>query len=212
MARLHNMPSEHIIEALKGVVDFYFWKGIPCARAWPRPIQKTAAWQATADNMKQVAVWWKNLYKYDHLAWRRLSNSRFQSSYDCFKVAAARMNVQRQVVNLRWITEYSTYWDISFYFREGTFQKIVYLHSDCTKPEDYQKNIKKVRNEKTWIYKRPIKGYLKDSKKMAPSKTIGKVAHYYVPKDSSKTYLYYYIENEHIEENFSTGIFRLKKL
>ncbi|GAH83489.1 unnamed protein product [marine sediment metagenome] len=35
MARLSSMPEEAIISAFKGVVDFYLWKGIPCARMWP---------------------------------------------------------------------------------------------------------------------------------------------------------------------------------
>ena len=35
MAVLKQLPSQAIISALKGTVDFYLWKGLPCARAWP---------------------------------------------------------------------------------------------------------------------------------------------------------------------------------
>ena len=35
MAVLTAMPSEAIISAFKGVVDFYLWKGKACARKWP---------------------------------------------------------------------------------------------------------------------------------------------------------------------------------
>lgn len=35
MARLIALPGQAIISGLKGKVDFYLWKGIPCARKWP---------------------------------------------------------------------------------------------------------------------------------------------------------------------------------
>lgn len=36
MARLTALPSLEIIRGFKGKIDFYLWKGLPCARAWPR--------------------------------------------------------------------------------------------------------------------------------------------------------------------------------
>ncbi len=35
MAKLGAMPAQHIIDGFKGVIDFYYWRGIPCARKWP---------------------------------------------------------------------------------------------------------------------------------------------------------------------------------
>jgi len=36
MARLKALPAIEVIRGFKGVVDFYLWRGLPCARAWPR--------------------------------------------------------------------------------------------------------------------------------------------------------------------------------
>ena len=36
MAKLKKLPGSAIIAGFKGVVDFYVYMGIPCARAWPR--------------------------------------------------------------------------------------------------------------------------------------------------------------------------------
>ena len=36
MAKLSAMPEESIISGFRGVVDFYEYLGIPCARAWPQ--------------------------------------------------------------------------------------------------------------------------------------------------------------------------------
>ncbi|MBA7535021.1 hypothetical protein ES705_27271 [subsurface metagenome] len=36
MARLTVLPHEAIIDDLKGNIDFYVHRGIPCARAWPK--------------------------------------------------------------------------------------------------------------------------------------------------------------------------------
>jgi len=50
MARIDALPSLEIIRGLKGILDFYVWKGLPCVRAWPqyRPAKQTAASLATA--------------------------------------------------------------------------------------------------------------------------------------------------------------------
>lgn len=36
MARLTKLPSKAIVNKFKGTIDFYYWKGMPCARSWPR--------------------------------------------------------------------------------------------------------------------------------------------------------------------------------
>lgn len=34
--KLESIPDSGTIIALRGDIDFYFWKGIPVARRWPR--------------------------------------------------------------------------------------------------------------------------------------------------------------------------------
>ncbi len=50
MARIDALPSLEIIRGLKGILDFYLWRGLPCVRAWPkyRPVNQTAASLAAA--------------------------------------------------------------------------------------------------------------------------------------------------------------------
>jgi len=50
MARIDVLPSIEIIRGLKGILDFYVWRGLPCVRAWPRyrPARQTAASLAAA--------------------------------------------------------------------------------------------------------------------------------------------------------------------
>ena len=36
MARLTALPSANIIHGFKGTIDFYLWRGLACARRWPR--------------------------------------------------------------------------------------------------------------------------------------------------------------------------------
>ena len=35
MAKLASMPQQAIVDAFKGTVDFYYYRGTPCARMWP---------------------------------------------------------------------------------------------------------------------------------------------------------------------------------
>ncbi|GAI70901.1 unnamed protein product [marine sediment metagenome] len=50
MARLTALPAIEVIRGLKGIIDFYLWKGLPCARAWPRwrPARQSEASKAAA--------------------------------------------------------------------------------------------------------------------------------------------------------------------
>jgi len=36
MAKLKEMVGLKVISGFKGVIDFYYYMGIPCARAWPK--------------------------------------------------------------------------------------------------------------------------------------------------------------------------------
>ena len=56
MAKLTSMPEQAVIDAFKGYVDFYFWKGIPCARAWPYwpPRDPTPAEKANQDEFAYI--------------------------------------------------------------------------------------------------------------------------------------------------------------
>lgn len=36
MAIIREMVGQKIISGFKGVVDFYYYMGVPCARAWPK--------------------------------------------------------------------------------------------------------------------------------------------------------------------------------
>jgi len=36
MAKLDAIPAEAIVSGFKGTIDFYVWRGIACARSWPR--------------------------------------------------------------------------------------------------------------------------------------------------------------------------------
>ena len=63
MARIKAMPAIKIIGGFKGVLDFYFWKGIPCVRAWPKsPIHsRSQAVQSTWPAFAYSAKAWYDL-------------------------------------------------------------------------------------------------------------------------------------------------------
>lgn len=63
MAKLAIMPSQDIVAGFKGQVDFYLWKGIPCARSWPRSPgkQRAPAVMAQWPTFIYAAQEWKNL-------------------------------------------------------------------------------------------------------------------------------------------------------
>lgn len=75
MAKLEVMPHEGIINGFKGVVDFYYWMGIPVARRWPRSPQAPrsepvrAQWPAWTTAARE----WLHLSPYVQEAYNSLS-------------------------------------------------------------------------------------------------------------------------------------------
>ena len=51
MAKINALPSLEIINTLKGTLDFYYWKGIPCVRKWP-VIPMSSRTQASLDSAR----------------------------------------------------------------------------------------------------------------------------------------------------------------
>jgi len=63
MTRLSGVPPRGIVLGLKGIVDFYSWKGIPVARRWPRkPSQpRSAAVQAQYADFRAITQGYKTM-------------------------------------------------------------------------------------------------------------------------------------------------------
>lgn len=80
------MPSLDIIAGFKGTIDFYLWKGIPCARSWPRSPGKVRApavmaqWSAFAYSASE----WLNLAPIVQDAYKALASNSGLSGRDMF--------------------------------------------------------------------------------------------------------------------------------
>lgn len=63
MATLDRMPQQAIVDYFRGVVDFYYWKGIPCARRWPHWTKRTATGRekANQDAFAYAIMSWSDL-------------------------------------------------------------------------------------------------------------------------------------------------------
>jgi hypothetical protein len=63
MARLTNLPAQQLIDGFKGVLDYYLWLGIPCARKWPvwHKREPTAAEYANQELFAAVVTAWNDV-------------------------------------------------------------------------------------------------------------------------------------------------------
>lgn len=60
MAKINALPSLEVINVLKGTLDYYYWKGIPCVRKWPviPKSSRTPASMASALLFGQIVQGW----------------------------------------------------------------------------------------------------------------------------------------------------------
>ena len=47
MAIIKEMVGKKVIDGFRGVVDFYYYMGVSCARSWPKSPGKSRSWAVT---------------------------------------------------------------------------------------------------------------------------------------------------------------------
>lgn len=72
--KLTTLPDTPTIVAFRGVVNFYLWKGIPCARAWPRKsTQPPTAGEITGqERFRAMVVYAGAIDEVQRSAWKRM--------------------------------------------------------------------------------------------------------------------------------------------
>jgi len=60
MAIIKALPGMKIIRGFRGILDFYFWMGIPCVRRWPK--------KPTGNRSQNVVAQWP-AWSYVGKAW-----------------------------------------------------------------------------------------------------------------------------------------------
>lgn len=86
MAIVTAMPHLAIISGFKGTIDFYYWMGIPVARAWPKSPGKirSAAVMAEWPAWTYAAKEWSNISPEIQAAYNEWSTNSGLSGRDMF--------------------------------------------------------------------------------------------------------------------------------
>jgi hypothetical protein len=81
------MPDSEVRAACTGLVDFYFWKGVPVARRWPRfkPREPSAAEAASQSRFSVVATATGNIGTPVKEAWQALGTTTGTTWVDMFR-------------------------------------------------------------------------------------------------------------------------------
>jgi len=89
MAKIKAMVGRKVINGFRGTIDFYFYMGVPCARAWPRSPGKKrsppveAGWPAFAAASRE----WNNLSPEVRRTYEELATGSGLSGRDMFQRA-----------------------------------------------------------------------------------------------------------------------------
>ncbi|MBA7671809.1 hypothetical protein ES703_79972 [subsurface metagenome] len=86
MAKLTVMPSQDIIDGLKGKIDFYLWMGIPIARMWPRSPGhvRAPAVEAQWEKFTAAAQGWIKLTEEERSHYREMASGSGLTGRDLF--------------------------------------------------------------------------------------------------------------------------------
>jgi len=89
MGRLTRMPQEAIISGFRGVVDYYYYMGVPCFRAWPKSPghRRAPAVEAQWAAFSYAAGEWNNLSPELRRAYEELATGSGLSGRDMFQRA-----------------------------------------------------------------------------------------------------------------------------
>ena len=86
MAKIKALPGSKAISGFKGVVDFYVWRGIACARKWPSSPghDRAPAVMAQWSPFSEATRLWTQLSPEVQEAYRRMSAGTHLSGRDVF--------------------------------------------------------------------------------------------------------------------------------
>lgn len=99
MAKLKKLPSMAIIDGFKGKIDFYLWKGIACARKWPRSPghDRAPAVEAQWPQFAFAGSYFTSLSPEVQAAWRDMARSYPITGRDLFTKAFINQSAITQV-------------------------------------------------------------------------------------------------------------------
>ena len=80
------MPEQAIVDEYKGLIDFYYWNGIPCARKWPvhKPRIPTERERAAQIAFTEAAQMWKQLDPFIKAQYKQMAVGVKASARDIF--------------------------------------------------------------------------------------------------------------------------------
>ena len=89
MPKIDHLPALEVIRGLRGILDFYYWKGVPCVRKWPvipkshrspKAVASAAIFGAIIQGFALVGSTLKTLYEQDAAAQPRTARDIFISA------------------------------------------------------------------------------------------------------------------------------------
>jgi len=86
VAKIKALPGQQVISGFKGVVDYYVWRGIACARRWPRSPghRRAPAVMAQWSAFSEASKLWNALSPEVQEAYKRMSAGTHWSGRDVF--------------------------------------------------------------------------------------------------------------------------------
>lgn len=86
MAVITKMPHQAIIDGFKGVLDYYYFLGIPCVRKWPHWPKRDPypTERANQEAFAYAAKMWRQLPEYVKLLYNDMAAGTRNSGFDIY--------------------------------------------------------------------------------------------------------------------------------
>lgn len=207
MAVLQNMPSERIISSLEGILDFYFWKGLPVVRAWPKAPEPTEAIKRTWENARDAGKLWRKTNIWDKDAFWRVAGTLKSSCYDIFRSTAQRDLETRKATKL--IDVEKSGQDLTIFFRNlvGDHGGLVYFLFPDISNRPFVRKYDQLHRKEGWTFQMIEKGFVKGMKTEAGVGAGDKSK--YIITTEGQGFIGFIVDNQYTETRFATGLYIL---
>lgn len=208
MARLDEMPHESIVAGFRGIFDFYYWKGVPCVRSWPKPIRKTKLWQATRMNLITANRAWREMPQVDRQAYRFMALYAPLTPRDCFFKTFMVMGATRSLCRFLFIDHLPPYYYIFFEHVQGNPPFLMWNYAPYYGPCMFV----------TWRWRTVKHGFKRLLRKRFPvfrtrepaqPQVIGNVIVFRVPYNYNR--LFFCLTDPTLKRRFSSGTYTHKQ-
>ena len=204
MAILSAMPSQAQIKNLHGILDFYYYKGIPVVRTWPCKPRNTPAMVRTHRSLRRGLALWRDVIGVDYDAYSFAVRQSEFTNRDMFLSNIMQSKSPRSWITINSVVLIGNYIYVNFDLLQGDKPLLSVNWLDKTEPSVYINWTKEFKKESGYLWPSKVNPYFNTGYMKSISWLNG---HGFFIFRNRYRVLFFHFTDPHNLTKFSSGVY-----